>query len=37
MKFLAEFDLALKSSKLDMPKHELLSYLIANTAFKITR
>lgn len=37
LKFLAEFDLALKSSKLDMSKHEMLSYLIANTAFKITR
>lgn len=37
MRFLAEFDLALKTSKLDMNKHEMLSYLIANVAFKITR
>lgn len=37
MRFLSEFDLALKTSKLDMTKHEMLSYLISNTAFKITR
>lgn len=37
MRFLAEFDLALKTSKLDMTKHEMLSYIISNTAFKITR
>jgi hypothetical protein len=37
MKFLAEFDFALKTSKLDMSKQDMLSYLISNTAFKIIR
>lgn len=37
LKFLAGLDLALKTSQLDMNKHDMLSYLIANVAYKITR
>jgi hypothetical protein len=37
IKFLTNIDLALKSSKLDLPKDALLDYLITNLAYKITR
>jgi DNA polymerase III delta subunit len=36
IKFLANFDLALKTSKLDMSKHDMLNYLINNLMYKIT-
>ena len=36
LKFLTSIDLALKSSKLDMSKEALFSYLIANMYYKIT-
>lgn len=35
--FLAKFDFDLKTSKLDLDKRSLLSYLISNTAYRITR
>ena len=37
LKFLANFDLALKTSKLDMSKRDMLSYLINNLAYKIKK
>lgn len=36
LKFLAAFDMNLKSSKLDMSKRDMFNYLVNNTAFKIT-
>ena len=36
IKFLANFDLDLKTSKLDLNKRDMLSYLIANLGYKIT-
>lgn len=36
IKFLTNFDLALKTSKLDLDRHDMLSYLVANLAYKIT-
>ena len=36
LKFLAGFDLALKTSQLDLSKEALLNYLIANLSYKIT-
>ena len=36
LKFLAEFDLLLKTSKLELDKRDMLSYLINNLSFKIT-
>jgi hypothetical protein len=35
LKFLTNFDIALKTSKLEMSKHDMLSYLINNLAYKI--
>jgi hypothetical protein len=37
LKFLADFDFALKTSKLDLTKHDMLAYLINNLAYKITK
>jgi DNA polymerase III delta subunit len=37
LKFLARFDFALKTSKLDMAKHDMLAYLINNMAYKIIK
>ena len=37
LKFLATFDFDLKTSKLDLSKQEMLNYLLANTAYRITR
>lgn len=36
IKFLTNFDLALKTSKLDLDKRDMMSYLVANLAYKIT-
>jgi DNA polymerase III delta subunit len=36
LKFLAEFDLKLKTSKLDLSKRDMLSYLLSNLCYKIT-
>lgn len=36
LKFLVNFDLDLKTSKLDLAKEDMLSYLISNLAYKIT-
>ena len=36
IKFLSKFDIDLKTSKLDLPKRDLFSYLIVNLNFKIT-
>ena len=36
LKFLAEFDLLLKTAKLELDKRDMLSYLINNLSFKIT-
>lgn len=36
IKFLTNFDLALKSSKLEMTKEAMMNYLVANLYFKIT-
>ena len=36
IKFLTNFDLALKSSKLEMPKEAMMDYLVANLYYKIT-
>ena len=36
IKFLTNFDLALKSSKLDMSKEAMMNYLVANMYYKIT-
>jgi hypothetical protein len=36
LKFLTSFDIALKTSKLDMPKRDLTNYLINNMCYKIT-
>lgn len=36
IKFLTNFDLALKSSKLEMSKEVMLNYLIANLSYRIT-
>ena len=36
IKFLTNIDLALKSSELEMSKQNLMNYLVANLAFKIT-
>ena len=36
IKFLANFDLALKTSQLDLSKRDMLSYLINNLTYKIT-
>lgn len=36
IKFLTNFDLALKTSKLDMSKHDMLNYLISHLTYKIT-
>jgi hypothetical protein len=36
IKFLADFDLALKTSKLDMSKEAMMNYLVANMYYKIT-
>ena len=35
LKFLADFDIMLKTSKLDLSKRDLLSYLVNNLAYKI--
>jgi uncharacterized protein YfkK (UPF0435 family) len=35
LKFLVNFDLALKASQLDMPKRDMLTYIINNLAYKI--
>jgi hypothetical protein len=37
LKFLSNFDLDLKTSKLDMTKRDMLNYLITNISYKITR
>ena len=37
LKFLSNFDLSLKTSKLDMSKRDMLSYLINNLAYKIKK
>ena len=37
IKFLTNFDLALKSSKLEMTKESMMNYLIANLFYKITK
>ncbi len=37
LKFLAKFDLALKTSQLDMSKETMMNYLIANLSYKITK
>ena len=37
IKFLTKFDLDLKSSRLDITKQDMLSYLICNMMFKITK
>lgn len=36
IKFLTNFDLALKTSKLDLSKRDMLSYLVNNLCYKIT-
>jgi hypothetical protein len=36
IKFLANFDLALKTSQLDLSKRDMLSYLVNNLTYKIT-
>ena len=37
LKFLVNFDLSLKTSKLDLSKREMLNYLINHLSYKITR
>jgi DNA polymerase III delta subunit len=36
IKFLTNFDLDLKTSRLDLPKRDMLNYLISNLGYKIT-
>ena len=36
LKFLANFDLLLKTSQLELDKHDMLNYLVANLSYKIT-